>query len=394
MSNRSVICAAVRTPIGRFQGGLASVRAPQLGALCVKAVLERTDLDPAKVDEVIMGNVCQAGLQQNPARQAAIFGGVPASVSAMTINKVCGSGLKSVALAAQAIKAGDAEVIVAGGMESMTRAPYYLRKGRDGLRLGHGEITDGMIADGLWDAYEDFHMGNTGELVAEKYDVTRSAQDEFAAASHAKAAAAMEAGKFDAEIAPLEIPQRKGDPIVAKVDEGVRGGTTAEKIGKMRPAFKKDGTVTAANASQLSDGAAALVVMEEEKAKSLGLKPLARITGYAVGGVEPKWVMMAPVEAVKKLNEMRGTTVDDYDVIELNEAFSSQACAVTRELGLDPEKVNVWGGAVAIGHPIGASGARILVTLLHAMADRDAKTGLATLCLGGGNAVALSVEKI
>ena len=391
---QAVIVGAARTAIGKFQGVFASLPAPELGAHVIKAALERSGVNPDLVEEVIMGNVLQAGVGQNPARQAALKAGLDPSVAAMTINKVCGSGLKSVALAAQAIKAGDAEVIVAGGMESMTRAPYYLRKGRDGLRLGHGEITDGMIADGLWDAYEDFHMGNTGELVAEKYDVTRSAQDEFAAASHAKAAAAMEAGKFDAEIAPLEIPQRKGDPIVAKVDEGVRGGTTAEKIGKMRPAFKKDGTVTAANASQLSDGAAALVVMEEEKAKSLGLKPLARITGYAVGGVEPKWVMMAPVEAVKKLNEMRGTTVDDYDVIELNEAFSSQACAVTRELGLDPEKVNVWGGAVAIGHPIGASGARILVTLLHAMADRDAKTGLATLCLGGGNAVALSVEKI
>jgi len=279
-------------------------------------------------------------------------------------------------------------------MENMTLAPYLIRNARNGIRLGHGEVTDSMVADGLWDVYEDYHMGNTAELVANELDVPRGMQDEFAANSHNKAAAAAEAGKFDAEIVPIEIPQRKADPITFKTDEGVRPGSSAEKLGKLRPAFQKEGSVTAGNASQISDGGAAVVVMEEERAKALGLKPLARITGYATGGVEPKWVMMAPVEAVKKLNAMRGTTVGDYDLVELNEAFSAQACAVTRKLDLDPARVNVHGGAVAIGHPIGASGCRILVTLLHAMADRGAATGLATLCLGGGNAVALSVERI
>jgi len=274
----------------------------------------------------------------------------------------------------------------------MTNAPYLLRKAREGLRLGHGEVTDSMVADGLWDVYNDYHMGNTAELVAKEYDVTRQAQDDFAAASHQKAAAAQKAGKFDAEIVPVEIPQRKGDPLVVKVDEGVRADTTAAGIGKMRPAFQKDGSVTAANASQISDGAAALVVVEEETAKKLGLKPLARVTGYATGGVEPKWVMMAPVKAVENLNRKLGTKTGDFDLVELNEAFSAQACAVMRELKMDPERVNVNGGAVALGHPIGASGARILVTLLHSMKDRGAKKGLASLCLGGGNAVALAVE--
>ncbi|MHC4938523.1 MAG: acetyl-CoA C-acetyltransferase [Planctomycetota bacterium] len=390
----AVIVGAARTAMGRFQGSLARFKAPELGAIAVKAALERAGVEPSQVDEVILGNVLQAGVGQNPARQAALKAGLDPSVACFTVNKVCGSGLKAVALAAQAIKAGDGDCYVAGGMESMTNAPYLIRKARDGLRLGNGELTDAMIADGLWEAYEDFHMGNTAELVAAEYDVPRAQQDEFAARSHAKAAAAMESGKFDAEIVPVEVPQRKADPIQFTTDEGVRAGTTAEGIAKMRPAFQKDGTVTAANASQISDGAAAVVVMEEEKAKSLGLNILARITGYATGGVEPKWVMMAPVQAVNKLNEQRGTTVDDYDIIELNEAFSSQACAVTRELKLDPERVNVNGGAVALGHPIGASGCRILVTLLYAMADRGAKTGLATLCLGGGNAVALSVEKV
>lgn len=390
----AVIVGAARTAVGKFQGSLAGFPAPKLGSIAIRAALERAGVDSGQVDEVIMGNVLQAGVGQNPARQAALGADFDPSIAAFTVNKVCGSGLKSVALAVQAIRAGDGDVFVAGGMESMTRAPYYLRAARDGLRLGHGQIEDGMISDGLWDVYEDFHMGNTAELVADKYDITRSAQDEFAAASHAKAAAAAEAGKFDAEIVPVEVPQRKADPILFKTDEGVRPGTTAEKIGGMRPAFKKDGSVTAANASQISDGGAAVVVMEEEKAKALGLKPLARITGYATGGVEPKWVMMAPVEAVKKLNSKLGTKVDDFDLVELNEAFSSQACAVTRELGFNPEKVNVNGGAVAIGHPIGASGCRIFVTLLYAMADRGARTGLATLCLGGGNAVALAVERL
>jgi acetyl-CoA C-acetyltransferase len=390
----AVIVGAARTAMGKFQGSLARFTAPELGAIAVKAALERAGVEPGQVDEVILGNVLQAGVGQNPARQAALKAGFDGSIAAFTVNKVCGSGLKSVALAAQAIKAGDGDCYVAGGMESMTNAPYLIRKARDGLRLGNGELTDAMIADGLWEAFEDFHMGNTAELVAEEYDVPRAQQDEYAAQSHAKAAAAMESGKFDAEIVAVQVPQRKADPIAFTTDEGVRAGTTAEGIGKMRPAFKKDGTVTAANASQISDGAAAVVVMEEEKAKSLGLNILARITGYATGGVEPKWVMMAPVKAVEKLNALRSTTVDDYDIIELNEAFSSQACAVSRELKLDPERVNVNGGAVALGHPIGASGCRILVTLLYAMADRGANTGLATLCLGGGNAVALSVEKV
>jgi len=387
-----VIVGAARTAIGKFQGGFASLTAPQLGVHAVKAALARAGVESKQVDEVILGNVLQAGVGQNPARQAALGAGFDPSIAAFTVNKVCGSGLKSVALAVQAIRAGDGNVYVAGGMESMTNAPYLLRKAREGLRLGHGEVTDSMVADGLWDVYNDYHMGNTAELVAKEYDVTRQAQDDFAVASHQKAAAAQKAGKFDAEIVPVEIPQRKGDPVVVKIDEGVRADTTAAGIGKMRPAFQKDGSVTAANASQISDGAAALVVVEEETAKKLGLKPLARVTGYATGGVEPKWVMMAPVKAVENLNRKLGTKTGDFDLVELNEAFSAQACAVMRELKMDPERVNVNGGAVALGHPIGASGARILVTLLHSMKDRGAKKGLASLCLGGGNAVALAVE--
>ena len=390
----AVIVGAARTAVGKFQGSLSPFAAPELGAIAIKAALERAGVESGQVDEVIMGNVLQAGVGQNPARQAALKAGFDPSIAAFTVNKVCGSGLKSVSLAVQAIRAGDGDCYVAGGMESMTNAPYLIRKAREGLRLGNAELTDSMVADGLWEVYEDFHMGNTAELVADEYDVTREMQDTFAAMSHNKAAAAAEAGKFDTEIVPIEIPQRKGDPITFASDEGIRPGSSAEKLAKMRPAFRKEGSVTAANASQISDGAAAVVVMEEEKAKALGLKPLARVTGYATGGVEPKWVMMAPVKAVEKLNAQRGTTVDDYDIIELNEAFSSQACAVSRELKLDPERVNVNGGAVALGHPIGASGCRILVTLLYAMADRGANTGLATLCLGGGNAVALSVEKV
>ena len=391
---QAVIVSAARTAVGRFQGSLSGFTAPQLGSIAVKEALARARVGSDRIDEVILGNVLQAGVGQNPARQAALGAGFDPSIAAFTVNKVCGSGLKSVALAAQAIRAGDGDIFVAGGMENMTLAPYLIRNARNGIRLGHGEVTDSMVADGLWDVYEDYHMGNTAELVANELDVPRGMQDEFAANSHNKAAAAAEAGKFDAEIVPIEIPQRKADPITFKTDEGVRPGSSAEKLGKLRPAFQKEGSVTAGNASQISDGGAAVVVMEEERAKALGLKPLARITGYATGGVEPKWVMMAPVEAVKKLNAMRGTTVGDYDLVELNEAFSAQACAVTRKLDLDPARVNVHGGAVAIGHPIGASGCRILVTLLHAMADRGAATGLATLCLGGGNAVALSVERI
>ncbi|HEX5135410.1 MAG TPA: acetyl-CoA C-acetyltransferase [Planctomycetota bacterium] len=391
---QAVIVGAARTAIGKFLGGFSSLAAPELGAVAVKAVLARAGVDVKDVDEVILGNVLQAGVGQNPARQAALKAGLPPTIAAYTINKVCGSGLKAVALATQAIRAGDGTLYVAGGMESMTNAPYLLRKARQGVRLGNDELTDAMVADGLWDVYEDYHMGNTAELVAREYSVSRKQQDEFATMSHKRAAAAAAAGKFDREIVPVEIPQRKGPPVVVKQDEGVRADASPDSLGKLRPAFASDGTVTAGNASQISDGAAAVVVMEEGRAKSLGLKPLARITGYATGGVEPKWVMMAPIEAVKKLNAIRGTTVDDYDLVELNEAFSSQACAVTKKLNLDPERVNVNGGAVALGHPIGASGCRILVTLLHAMADRNAKTGLATLCLGGGNAVALSVERV
>ena len=391
---QAVIVGAARTPIGKFLGALSPFAAPELGSIAITAALERARVSSGHVDEVIMGNVLQAGVGQNPARQAALAADFDPGIAAFTVNKVCGSGLKAVALAAQAIRAGDGEVYVAGGMESMTNAPYLLRKARTGVRLGNTELEDAMVADGLWEVYEDYHMGNTADLVAREYDITRSTQDEYATASHHKAAAAAEAGKFDAEIVPIEIPQRKGDPIRFAADEGVRPGSSPEKLAKLRPAFDKEGTATAGNASQISDGGAAVVVVEEEKAKALGLEPLARITGYVTGGVEPKWVMMAPVEAVKKLNAMRGTTVDDYDLVELNEAFSSQACAVTRELKLDPDRVNVHGGAVALGHPIGASGCRILVTLLHAMADRGARTGLATLCLGGGNAVALTVERI
>jgi acetyl-CoA C-acetyltransferase len=391
---QAVIVGAARTAIGKFLGGLSPFAAPELGAVAVKAALARAGIDSKQVDEVILGNVLQAGVGQNPARQAALKAGFPPTIAAYTVNKVCGSGLKAVALAAQAIRAGDGVCYVAGGMESMSNAPYLLRKARQGVRLGHDELTDVMVADGLWDVYENYHMGNTAELVAREHGVTRKHQDEFATMSHRKAAAAAAAGKFDKEIVPVEIPQRKGPPVVVKQDEGVRTDTSPDSLGKLKPAFAADGTVTAGNASQISDGGAAVVVMEEGLAKSLGLKPLARITGYATGGVEPKWVMMAPIEAVKKLNAIRGTTVDDYDLVELNEAFSSQACAVTSKLKLDPERVNVHGGAVALGHPIGASGCRILVTLLHAMADRGSKTGLATLCLGGGNAVALSVERV
>jgi acetyl-CoA C-acetyltransferase len=391
---QAVIVGAARTPIGKFMGGLAGLAAPELGAIAVRAALERAGVKPEQVDEVILGNVLQAGVGQNPARQAALRAGFPPSIAAYTVNKVCGSGLKAVALAAQAIRAGDGDLLVAGGMESMSKAPYLIRNAREGLRLGHGELVDALVADGLWDVYEDFHMGNTAELVAQKYDVSRAAQDAFAAESHRRAAAAAASGKFDREIAAVEIPQKKGAPVVVKSDEGIRADSTVEGLGKLKPAFQKEGTVTAGNASQISDGAAAVVVCEEAKARALGLRPLARVTGYATGGVEPKWVMMAPLEAVRKLNAARGTTVKDYDLVELNEAFAAQACAVTRELRLDPARVNVNGGAVALGHPIGASGCRILVTLLYAMLDRGASTGLATLCLGGGNAVALSVERV
>ena len=389
-----VIVSACRTHVAKFQGSLANFKATELGALAVKEALRRANVDPAMVDEVIMGNVLQAGLGQNPARQAAIGGGVPTSVGAFTVNKVCGSGLKAVMLAAQAIRAGDAEIIVAGGMESMSNAPYLVPQARNGARLGHSQLIDSMVADGLWDVYNDFHMGITGERAAEKHSVSREAQDAFAAKSHNKTEAAVAAGRFKDEIFAVEIPQRKGDPIVFDQDENWRPGMTPDSISGMRPAFKKDGTVTAANASSINDGAAALVVMSADKAKQLGLKPLVRITGYATGGMDPEWVMLAPLVSIRKLSDKLGMAPTDFDLHEINEAFSAAACALTGDLGLDACKINVNGGAVAIGHPIGASGARILVTLLHAMQQNDAKTGMASLCLGGGNAVSLAVEAL
>ena len=389
----AVIVSACRTPLGKFQGGLSGFRAPELGGLAVAEAVKRAGIAASDVEEVILGNVLQAGIGQNPARQAARAAGIPDEVGSFTVNKVCGSGLKSVMLAAQAIRAGDADVIVAGGMESMTQAPYLLPGARAGQRLGHGELLDAMVHDGLWDIYNDYHMGLTGENVAEKYDITRQTQDEFAANSHAKAAEATEAGRFDEEKFAVSVPQRKADPISFTTDETIRAGMTPESIGGMRPAFKKDGTVTAANASAINDGASALVVMSAERAKAMGLTPLARITGYATGGCAPEWVMMAPGKSIPKCAEKAGMKHADFDLHEINEAFSAAAVALTRTLELDPAKINVNGGAVALGHPIGASGARILTTLLHAMKQRDAKTGMASLCLGGGNAVSLSVER-
>ena len=390
----AVIASACRTPIGKFQGGLAGFKATELGALAVAEALSRAGLPADAVDEVILGNVLGAGLGQNPARQAAIGAGIPPSVGAFTVNKVCGSGLKAVMLAAQAIRAGDADAVVCGGMESMTNAPYLLPQARAGVRLGHGQLVDAMVHDGLWDVYNDFHMGITGELVAEKHDVTRQAQDEYAAESHRRAAEATAAGRFEEETFTVEVPQRKKDPIAFRTDETIREGMTAESIAGMRPAFKKDGTVTAANASAINDGASALVVLSEQRAAELGIQPLARITGYATGGLAPEWVMMAPEVSIRALSERLGRAPGDFDLHEINEAFSAAACALTGVLDLDREKVNVNGGAVALGHPIGASGARILTTLLHAMAQRDVESGMASLCLGGGNAVSLAVERL
>ncbi len=392
--NDVVILSYARTPIGRFQGGLASFKAPQLGAIAMAEAMRRAGIAGSDVDEVIMGNVLQAGVGQNPARQAARAAGVPDAVGSYTVNKVCGSGLKSVMLAAQAIKAGDAELVVAGGMESMTNAPYAMPKAREGLRLGHGQLVDLMIADGLWDVYNDFHMGNTAELVAKKYEIGRDAQDAFAAESHRRAAAAQAAGKFAREMAVVEIKDKKGNVTKVAADEGVRADTTAAGLAKLRPAFDPAGTVTAANASQISDGGAALVVCSAAKAKALGKTPVARITGYATGGMAPEWVMMAPVVAVKKLWEKTGTNAASFDLYELNEPFCVASLAVGRELGVDAARTNIWGGATALGHPIGASGARILCTLLGALEDTGGKRGVAGLCLGGGNAVALSVERI
>ena len=388
----SVIVSAVRTPTGKFLGGLKSFTAPQLGAMVVKEAVRRAGIDPNDVDEVIMGNVVSAGLGQAPARQAAIFAGLPPKVGALTINKVCGSGLKAVMLAAQGIATGDVDIVVSGGMESMSNCPHLLKGAREGLRMGNGTLVDSMIHDGLWDAYSDFHMGCTGEIVAEKYNVTRQQQDEFAVQSHKKALAAIASGAFKDEILKVEIPQKKGPALMVENDESPRADTSMESLGKLKPAFKEGGTVTAGNAPGVNDGASALVVMAEDVAKARGLKPLARIVGQATGGVEPSLVMMSPVVAVEKLLKKTGWTVSDVDLFELNEAFSVQALAVAGELGLDLNKVNVNGGAVALGHAIGSSGGRILTTLIYALRARGLKRGIATLCLGGGNGVALAIE--
>ncbi|HKW90189.1 MAG TPA: acetyl-CoA C-acetyltransferase [Candidatus Acidoferrales bacterium] len=389
-----VILSAVRTPMGKFMGGLSSFSAPELGGKVVAEAIRRAGIEPKQVDECIMGNVVQAGLGQNPARQAALKGGLDVRVGAMTINKVCGSGLKSVALAAQAVMTGESEIVVAGGMESMSNCPYLLTQARTGYRLGNAELIDSMIHDGLWEAYENYHMGITAELVADKYKISRQEQDQFALESHQKAVRAMKSCFFESQILPIEVPQKKGAPIVISKDETPREDSTLEALAKLRPAFKKDGTVTAGNAPGTNDGGAALVVTSQRNAERMAKTPMARIVAQAVGGVEPKWVMMAPVEAVEKLLKKTGWDRDkDVDLIELNEAFAVQAMAVTRVLKLSPEKVNVNGGAVALGHPIGASGARILVTLLYELHRRSLKRGIAALCLGGGNAVALAVER-
>lgn len=390
-----VIASACRTPIGKFQGALGSFRAPDLGALAIAEALRRSKVPASAVQEVIMGCVLQAGLGQNAARQAARKAGVPDSVGSFTVNKVCGSGLKSVMLACQAIRAGDADLIVAGGMESMTRAPYLLPEAREGVRLGHGKLIDSMIWDGLWDIYNDFHMGLTGEKVAEKYEISRRAQDEFAAESHRRAGEATAAGRFDEEKFAISIPQKKGEALRFTTDEGIKADTTADGIAKLKPAFKPDGgTVTAANASSINDGASAMLVLSADKARELGVTPMARVLGYATGGCAPEWVMMAPEQSIKGLAAKLGKKPNDFDLHEINEAFSVAAIALMRVLDLDPKKVNVNGGAVALGHPIGASGARVLTTLLYAMKQRGAKNGMASLCLGGGNAVSLAVEAL
>jgi acetyl-CoA C-acetyltransferase len=390
----SVIVSAVRTPTGKFLGVLKTLTATQLGALVVAEAVRRAGIEPAMVDECIMGNVVGAGLGQNPARQAALHGGLADRVAALTINKVCGSGLKAVMLADQAIRAGDIDVAVAGGMESMSNCPYLLPRVRDGLKMGNGELLDAMIVDGLWCAFEQCHMGNSGEVVAERYHVGRAAQDEYAALSHRKAAAATSGGLFAGEILPISIPQKNRSPLVVDRDEPIRAETTAAALSRLPPAFQSDGTVTAGNAPGVNDGASALVVMAAERAKSLGLAPMARIVGQATSGLSPKFVLMTPVDAVRRLSEKIGWALSDVDLFELNEAFAVQAVAVLAELGIDPAKVNVNGGAVALGHAIGSSGSRVLTTLLYALKQRNLRRGIATLCLGGGNGVALAIERI
>ena len=391
----AVILSACRIPVGKFQGSLSDFSAPQLGAIVVREAVKRAGIDSAQVDECIMGNVISAGLGQNPARQAAIFGGLTPATGAMTINKVCGSGLKAVALAAQAVLTGNSSIVVAGGMESMTNAPYLLPQARKGYRLGNAQVIDSMVHDGLWDIYNDYHMGITGENVAEKYGITREQQDEFALNSHRKAVAAIKECRFKSQIVPVEIPAKKKGvpPTIFDKDESPREDTTMEVLRSLKPAFKKDGTVTAGNAPGVNDGAAAVVVTSAKRAQELGAKPMVRIVAQATSGVEPKWVMMAPVGAVEQIWQKTGWKNEDVDLYELNEAFSVQALGVMRELKLNSEKVNVNGGAVAIGHPIGASGARILVTLIYEMIRRDVRRGIAALCLGGGNAVAMAVER-
>lgn len=392
--NEAVIISAARTPVGKFLGSLKGFKATELGAIVVREAVKRAGVKPEDVDEVILGCVIQAGLGQNPARQAALNAGIPSTVAAVTVNKVCGSGLKAVMMAAQGVQLGDSGLVVAGGMESMSNAPYLIPKAREGYRLGNGELVDSMINDGLWCAFENYHMGCTGEVVAEEYSIGREQQDEFAMNSHRKAAAAIKAGKFKDEIVTVEVPQKKGSPLIFDTDETVREDTSMEALGKLKPAFKPaGGTVTAGNAPGVNDGASAVVVTSLRRARELGVEPMAKIVAQAVAGVEPRLVMMAPVEAVRKLFKKTGWSPSEVDLIELNEAFSVAAVAVTRELGLDPEKVNVNGGAVALGHAIGQSGSRLLTSILYELKRRDARRGIVSLCLGGGNAVAMAIER-
>ncbi|HEY7447483.1 MAG TPA: acetyl-CoA C-acetyltransferase [Vicinamibacterales bacterium] len=389
-----VILSAVRLPTGKFQGVLKSFKAPELGAMVVREAVARAGVDPAAIDECIMGNVLSAGLGQNPARQAALRGGLSEAVAALTINKVCGSGLKAVMLGAQGIQTGDTALVVAGGMESMSNAPYLLPRVRDGLRMGHGQVLDTMVHDGLWCAFEDCHMGVSGEVVAERYGVSRAAQDEFAAASHRKALAASEAGRFRAELLPVELPQKSGAPVVVDRDEPIRADSSVEVLGKLKPAFQSNGSVTAGNAPGVNDGAAAVVLTSASRAQQLRRQPLARIVAQATSGLAPKLVLMTPVESVRRVAVKAGWNLMDVDLFEINEAFSAQMVAVQKELGIDPARVNVNGGAVALGHPIGASGARILTTLIHELRRREVRRGIAALCLGGGNGVALAIEAV
>ena len=391
--NDVVIVAATRTAIGSFQGGLSAISAPDLGAAVIRKVLEQTGVQPSAIDEVILGQVLVAGSGQNPARQAAIKAGLPHEVPALTLNKVCGSGLKAVHLAVQAIRCGDAELVIAGGQENMSLSPYVLPKARTGLRMGHAELVDSMIKDGLWDAFNDYHMGITAENLAQRFDISRAQQDAFAAASQQKAAAAIEAGRFKDEITPILIPQRKGDPLAFDTDEQPRGDTTLESLGKLKPAFSKDGSVTAGNASSLNDGAAVLLLASAKKAAELGLPVLAKVKAYASAGVDPAIMGIGPVSATRRCLEKAGWSIDELDRVEANEAFAVQALSVNKELGWDTDKVNVNGGAIALGHPIGASGARILVTLVHELQRSNLSKGLATLCIGGGQGVALAIER-